>query len=494
MAESQAQRADVVRGISWVAASHVVGQVAWFGSLFAIAALVDPSDFGSVTVAMVLVQVAWLLVGSGTRGAFVVTPQLTAAQVRRATMLNAGAGLAIGGGIALLAAPIGHVIAPGANIAVLRVLALSVSLFGLSIVPLALLQKELLFKRHAAVTATAAIVSSVVAVAAALLGADIWALVARQVLFQMLLAALGWIAVRGVRPRSDARPAAGRSAARPPDAKWFFLLAIVSFAALNVDYVIVGRFTDVTQLGLYSLAFTIAFAPVTQFAWQIGKVLFPAAARTAAADVAGRAAKAVRIAGLVLLPSIAPAIVLAPVLLPQVLGARWEPMVVPFQLLWAVGVIHAVLAILREFLLGTGNVRLCVPIDFVWLLGVAAALAVLVNLDGMRGAAVAHIVMAVPYAAAYIHYGLPRLGLRPRRLAAALAEILGAVGAQGATTAILAFGLPLLGVPSLLSACLAAAGGLAALGALLLHRSDGALSEASAMLSGARRRPPAPAS
>jgi hypothetical protein len=68
------------------------------------------------------------------------------------------------------------------------------------------------------------------------------------------------------------------------------------------------------------------------------------------------------------------------------------------------------------------------------------------------------------------------------------------VGAQGATTAILAFGLPLLGVPSLLSACLAAAGGLAALGALLLHRSDGALSEASAMLSGARRRPPAPAS
>ena len=281
---------------------------------------------------------------------------------------------------------------------------------------------------------------------------------------------------------------------RPPHAKWFFLLAIVSFVALNVDYVIVGRFTDVTQLGLYSLAFTIAFAPVTQFAWQIGKVLFPAAARTAAADVAGRAEKAVRIAGLVLLPSIAPAVVLAPVLLPQVLGDRWQPMVMPFQLLWTVGVIHAVLAILREFLLGTGNVRLCLPIDFVWLLGVAAALAVLVNLDGMRGAAFAHIVMVFPFAAAYIHYGLPRLGLAPRRLVAALAEVLRAVSAQCVTTGILALGVPMLGTPPLLSACVAAAGGLAALIAVLRHRRDGALGEALAMLGGARRRPTAPAS
>ena len=494
MAGSQAQRGDVVRGISWVAASHVIGQIAWFGSLFAIAALVDPSDFGSVTVAMVLVQVAWLLVGSGTRGAFVVTPQLSAAQVRRAAILNAGAGLAVGGAIALLAEPIGHLIAPGANIAVLRVLALSVSLFGLSIVPLALLQKELLFKRHAAVNATAAIVSSVVAVTAGLLGADIWALVARQVLFQALLAGLGWMAVRGVRPRAGPKGTAKRSSARPPDAKWFFLLAIVSFVALNVDYVIVGRFTDVTQLGLYSLAFTIAFAPVTQFAWQIGKVLFPAAARTAAADVAGRTVKAVRLAGLALLPSIAPAVVLAPVLLPEMLGARWEPMVAPFQILWTVGVIHAVLAILREFLLGTGHVRLCVPIDFAWLLGVAAALAVLVSVDGMRGAALAHVVMAAPYAAAYMRYGLPRLGLGSRRFAGALTEVLLAVGVQGAATGILALGLPMLGAPRLLTACVAAAGGLATLAAVLSRRRDGALAEALAMVGGVRGRPAAPAS
>src|SRR5436305_219290 len=71
----------LARGVSWVGAGHVISQLAWFGSLFFIASLVAPKSFGSVTIAMVIVQVAWLVVGSGTRGSIVVTPEVSRAQV-----------------------------------------------------------------------------------------------------------------------------------------------------------------------------------------------------------------------------------------------------------------------------------------------------------------------------------------------------------------------------------------------------------------------------
>ena len=128
--------------------------------------------------------------------------------------------------------------------------------------------------------AGAALLASAGCAVAALAGAGVWALVAAA---GALPGAAGGLRLDGgaqpAAARPDGSPRRWRRAARPAAASSFLLLAVISFVALNMDYVIVGRVADVAQLGLYSLAFTIAFAPLTQFAWQIGKVLFPAAAR-----------------------------------------------------------------------------------------------------------------------------------------------------------------------------------------------------------------------
>ena len=204
---------------------------------------------------------------------------------------------------------------------------------------------------------------------------------------------------------------------------------------------IVGHVTDVAQLGLYSLAFTIAFAPMTQFAWQIGKVLFPAAARTEQLGILGiRSGKAVRLTAALLFPFVAPAVVLAPVLLPGLLGPEWRPMVAPCQILLVAGIAHAVLAIIREFMLGSGSVRFCVRVDAVWLLGMAGALYCGVRWDGIEGAAIAHAVLVMPLAAAYGIWGARRIGSGPRRLSRALQGVLGPVAVEAAVT-VLTLGL-----------------------------------------------------
>jgi len=428
----------VARGLSWVGAGHVISQAAWFGSLFLIAGLVEPRAFGSVTIAMVMIQVAWLVVGSGTRGSLVVSRSVTRGQVWYAVAVNVASGLAMGLVVLLLGARVIHVFAPGADTLVLRILAFSVAIYGMSIVPLALLQKDLQFKRHAAANAGAAGLSSLVAVIAALMGAGVWALVGRQILFQVLLAGFAWMWARGLLPPPGAVRRAGRRAlARPHGASWFFGLALISFAALNIDFVIVGHFTDVARLGLYSLAFTVAFAPMTQFAWQIGKVLFPATARTEQLGTVGtRAGKAVRLTAALLFPCVPPAVVLAPTLLPGLLGPAWRPMVAPCQILLVAGIAHAVLAIIREFMLGSGSVGFCVRVEAVWLLGIAAGLYAGVRWDGVTGAAIAHVVLVLPLAAAYGIWGARRIGSGPRQLWHALRGVLGPVAVEAVVTVV----------------------------------------------------------
>jgi O-antigen/teichoic acid export membrane protein len=429
-----ATMAAVARGISWVGLGHIVSQLAWFGSLLLVAALVPPGEFASVTIAMVVVQVAWLFVGSGTRGALVLTPHVSRAQVRRGLVANVATGLALGLAAALLAGPLLSIFTPGADPLVLQVLALSVALYGFSIVPLALLQKEMQFKRHATANASAALLASGLAVAAAFAGLGVWALVLRQVLFQALLAGFAWAGARALVPAASADEAPAR---RDPVAQWFLALAVIAFVSLNIDYVVVGRFTDVTQVGLYSLAFAMAFAPVTQFAWQIGKVLFASATRTEdAAAVAAHAAKAARLTALVVWPLAAPTVVLAPVVLPALLGPEWRPMILPFQLLLIAGAGHAVLAVIREFLLGTGNVRSCLRVDVAWLAATVLALLALVPAFGITGAAVAHVALLVPLTCVYVTLAARRLGLQPAALWRSMRLILVAVAIQGLLTGI----------------------------------------------------------
>jgi O-antigen/teichoic acid export membrane protein len=428
------ETAVVARGVAWVGAGHVVSQLAWFGSLLFIAAQLPVDAFGSVSIAMVVVQVAWLLVGSGTRAGLIVTAGVSRGQVRRSVTINLAAGLGIGLAAALLARPLLGALSPGADPLVLQGLAASIALFGLSIVPLALLQRQMHFKRHAGANAAAAVLASAAAVAAVLSGAGVWALVVRQVLFQALLAVLAWILARPLLPAARAGDPPAR---RNPAGWWFFALAAIAFVSLNVDNVVVARTIGIAQVGLYSLAFTIAFAPLTQFAWQIGKVLFASAARVDEPAVAGaRAARAARLTALFVWPLVSPAIVLAPLVLPRLLGREWQPMVLPFQLLMVAGAAHAVLAVMREFLLAAGNVRACLVTDLTWLAATVLALVVLVGAFGIAGAALAHVVLVIPLACAYVTLAARRLELAPGALWRAMRLIVVAVGAQALLTGL----------------------------------------------------------
>jgi O-antigen/teichoic acid export membrane protein len=474
-------------------AGHLAAQFSLFASIIVLAALVPPSAFGTVAAAAVMVNVAILLMDAGTRGRIITTPELTRDEVVRSIATNVGVALVVAVVVAVVAGSIVSTFADGGDPRVVRALSLSIVTFAFAIVPLALLQKELSFKQHARVTAAAAFTAAFVAVVAGVLGAGVWALVLRQVLSTLLLAAFAWLAaarlVRGLAPGAGRRgPRPGiRGLFRGPSI-WFFLVAAAHFVAFNVDNLIIGAFGDAEALGIYALAFLIAFAPLVQVSWQVGKVLFPAAAAEPEPEVVRRrTASAVRLLSLGLLPLVPPAIALAPLVFPGILGDEWEDMVLPFQLLVVAGVGHAIVNLIGEMLSGTGHIAFLAKVNLIWVAGLLVAVAVLVDLEGLTGAALAHLLLFVPFAAVYIVGGGRRLGFRPREFGEAVAPVAWPVAAQAAVMVVLVLVLPQVGVSADAAAVAATLAGACVVAALLVARRGGPFDELTGLLASARR-------
>jgi O-antigen/teichoic acid export membrane protein len=484
-------RQAVARAVSWVGAGHVVSQGVWLASLLVLAALLPPRDFGTLASALVLITLAGLLVDSGTRGSLIARPQLTRADVRGALALNLAIGLAATTAIALLAGPAVRTFAGGGDIAAVRVLSLGVLLYAAGISAFALLQRELALKGYAAANIASAIVSSVVAVVAALAGAGVWALVVRQLLSMGLLSGFAWIAARRLLPPREVpgrRASGGGLRLRQPEWTGFFLLAAADFVVLNADVFVVGNLTEAEGLGLYSLAFTLAFAPLTQIAWQVGRVLFPAAAATERLhDVGRRTLVSLRLMALLLLPFVPPVIAAAPVL-PQVLGQEWAPMVVPFQVLLVAGAGHALVSVIGESLSGTGNIRFRAHVNVVWAVAMVGALIALVSAAGIRGAALAHLLLYVPFAGVYAVWGGRRLGLSVRAVGGALRSVAVPLAVQGAATAAVVLALRAAGWDPAPAGLAGAAVGAAVVLVLLLRLPSSPLPEGRAILAEALQR------
>lgn len=454
----------VARGLSWRGLTFIVGQGSWYASLLVLAILLPPGAFGIVAVGTAVTTITYLLMDAGVGGTIVTTPQVGAAYVRRAVLRTAMSGIALAALAAALAGPIVDSFAEGGDADVLRTMMVTIALAGFTVVPNALLEKTLRFKRLAVITIAATVIASAAAILAAALGAGVWALVVRLVLNQLVILVLVWASALPLFPRG-ARGERPRPVRR--GASWFVVLAAAAFCAHTFDNLIVGRLTDVTQLGLYALAFSLAFAPLRQISWQVGAVLFPSIAATQdPATVARRTLRSLRLMALLLLPVLPPAVALAPGVIPTVLGEEWAGMVVPFQILLVVGVGQGLINILGETLAAT-RVAVRGRMELVWAVFVLGGIAVGTELAGIRGAALAHLVAFSGLAGAYLWFGTRAIELSPGPVLHAIRGVVGCVVVQAIVTTLLVLGIGVAGGGPLVAGILAAAAGLAVLTTLL---------------------------
>jgi O-antigen/teichoic acid export membrane protein len=442
--------------------SHLVAQSFAYGSLILLARWLPPSSFGTVAVGTGIVYVAALVVDRGTHGAIVVRKHIARSDLVRGfrgCMLVAVVLMAV---MAATAGTLVDSFASGGDARAVAALALCLPLHGLAVIPTALLQKRMQFRRLAGINATANVVSAVVAVVVALNGGGVWALVARQVavfgLLALLTTAMCWNTIREYYRLAEVPEEAGGSV---PAERWFFLLGVALLITANLDYLVIGASGNASLVGLYALAFTIAMAPSTHFADQVGKVLFAAAALHPE-NSGQRTNQSVRLMSALLLPLLPVGILIAPVVIPAVLGAKWEPMVAVFQMLLVVGVGYAILNCIGETLSGTGHIAFRAKAMVARGVATLLALVILVHVGGIQGGALAQLIVLAAYTLLFVTAGARRACTSPLELWRSLRPVAAALGIQLTVTGIALVVLVAGGSNASIAPCAAAVVGLMA--------------------------------
>jgi O-antigen/teichoic acid export membrane protein len=351
-AERGLLRESALRGVRWISLARAAAELGALASSVVLAHLIPPSEFGRAALAGLVSAILATVAFRGLGAPLIKRQRLERRHVQTGFLLSLGAG-------ALLAAA-AFVIATlafdplfGEGVAGLgRLASLALLVGGVGTVPRALLLRRLDFRRTSGVDIASLAAGVIASVALALAGLDAEALVVGGLIAATADAAL-MLALAPVPP-----PRWDRSAAREL-ASFGLPAGLASFlnaAARNVDYAILGARLNPAQVGLYWRAYALGVDSQSKLSGVMMQLALPVYSRAADLDDMRRLRfRVTRLHATGILPLLALLIALAPVAVPWVFGAPWEPAVVPTQILAVGGMAAALGSGTGSFVLAAGR-------------------------------------------------------------------------------------------------------------------------------------------
>ena len=485
-------REATLAGIRWVTLARIVAEVVVLGTMVILARLIPPSEFGLVAIALIVQSLGLVLAGEGVGAALVQRRELDKRHLESAAFL----GLAIGGSLSAATLVAGLGLGRIVDSELPGLISLVSPVFVLNstvVVPLALLQRRMDFRRTSLVEVAALLSSACTSVALALVGLDAHAVVIGSVVGSATTAGLGLALAPWVWPRLHSRELREIASFGVPAA----LAGLTVYGFRNVDYAIVGAKLGAAQLGFYWRAYQLGVEYQRKILKIVGRLALPVYSRAEGlADMRQMRLRIARMQAAIVFPLLTIFILVAPDVVPWLLGPAWTPSVVPAQILAGVGMIISVQAGIGPVLLAAGKARLVLAWNAA---SVVVYAAVVMIFAGKGVVSVALAVLGFHLAQSVLMQGvlMPRiLGISPRQVGHELAPaITGSLAAAGAGMAVKLIASAA-DVPSLASVPLVAAVAGAVYLALVRYRFGAAWSDgrllASRLLGRPRSAPSAP--
>jgi PST family polysaccharide transporter len=190
----------------------------------------------------------------------------------------------------------------------------------------------------------------------------------------------------------------------------------VEAVLLNADYIVVGRVTGTTALGLYLLAFNVSSWAPGVIGTAIRWVSVPSFSRLSEneGDLSPAVRRSVTVLFAVVLPIAILTAVLAPAIIGFLYGESWAPSAPVLRFLIVLGAVRMFAQLTVDILVGAGVTRSALWLNLGWTIALVPALVIGANRDGIRGAAVAHALVALgialPLALVMLHRAGVQLG------------------------------------------------------------------------------------
>jgi teichuronic acid exporter len=379
-----------VRGLRLVGSARLFSQcVTWSLTVFTVR-LLQPRDYGLVATAGLFTVLASMVTDGGLSEILIfrrdVSRRLEGAAVVGGMLLSSFLAAVI-----VLVAPVGAAFFRNPDLAaVLRVSAIQLPLSAITIVPFALLSRELRYGHMAIIQTSVSILQGVAILIMAYMGEAYWSLI-YGTLFGSTLRACGlWFAVKQ-RPSFNWRVWELRPLLRDS----FHMLGqrLLYFGIADFDIFLLSRLRGPAEVGPYSLAKTLSHAALDQIAGTVNQITLPSFAAKAGDHEAqlGALKAIIATAATVVFPIFWFAGVISHVAFPLIFGPRWVALVFPFTAFTVLLPLRTVYALLSSAVVGTGNTSTTFKNMIVWALIMIPVLSI-GAIFGPRGVAVAWVV------------------------------------------------------------------------------------------------------
>jgi PST family polysaccharide transporter len=325
-----------IRGVPWTLLSYTGSKLISVLTTLVLARLVAPADFGILALATLATNFLTWIADMGFSGTVILRQDLDRRGLGTLLTLMGITGV-VAGLIAVAVAPLAAAVFSTPQLTgVLAAIAALLPLGSVAGFWEALMQRELAFRRRFAGMIVQSLVMAAVSIPLAAAGAGVWSLVFGQLAGMLALGlVLFLLAPYHVRPVLDRRLA--MSAFRTGRA--FLGQGLAMYIRQNVDTVTVGLAFGDRKLGYYSMANRFGDLIYWTIAHPVGKVTFPAFARSSFEGDDVRPSF-LRVLGMVALVSCPIGIIMSAAAEPftrAIFGDRWLPMVGPLAVmgLWA---------------------------------------------------------------------------------------------------------------------------------------------------------------
>ena len=345
---------SAVRGTAQTLVSQWGRFVLRLGSTVVLARLLGPEEYGLIAMVIAITGLAELLSEFGLSNATIQRRTLTDAQVSALFWLNVAMGVVTTAAAAALAPAIAALYDRPELVPITLGLCWMFLFGSLGVQHLALLGRQMQFRRLAVLEVASMALGVTVALVAAWQGAGYWALVALHLTNIGSRTVMAWVACQW-RPSRPAR-AAGLSGLVSFGAN-LSVYSVLSYAARNVDNIIIGTAFGPAALGIYTKAYQLLLLPLRQLAGPLGRVALPTLSALQDTDERFRRYYRTALRGLafVLMPLLMIVAAVSEEVVAILLGSQWLDAAPIFQVLAFAGIAQTIMWTTEWIFQATGH-------------------------------------------------------------------------------------------------------------------------------------------
>mgnify|MGYP000182745696 CR=1 FL=1 len=386
---------QTVKGVAVLGAGKGAGRLISFVNTIILARILSPEDYGLMAMVMVVAGFIAFFNEIGLGSAIIQRKEITQSQLNGAFSIAMLTSLVLYIFTYALSPYVGEFYNNQQISDMLRVVAVSFVIGAFSTVSNALISRNMQFKILAGVEFVAILAQALLTLCFALMGYKAWSLVYSFIISQCIRSFAVFILV-------DWRPTKFGEFKAAISLIKFGLTVTYSrltwYAYSNAATFIIGKFSGEKQLGIYSMAATLADLPISHITSLVRQVASPVFSKLQEDLSELNTMLYGFTAGLSLItfPLLTGIIVTAPELIPILLGDQWLAVIFPVQALALVGLLRTISPLLTQALTSVGKATITAKYTTICSIFVPLAVLIGVTWQGIDGVAIA---LAIAYSA-----------------------------------------------------------------------------------------------